>query len=93
MIDRKETKHISELARIGVTDEDLEKFSQDLSSVLDWIKKMEKIDVSGVAPTNHITGMENVFRDDQERDFSDKEKIIELFPERKDNYDKVKSVL
>lgn len=93
MISKEETKHISQLARIGVTEEDLEKLSKDLSSVLDWIKKMEEIDVSDVSPTNHITGMENVWREDQMVDFSSKEDLIDLFPEKKDGYDKVSSVL
>ncbi len=93
MISQEETKHIAELARIGMSDDELERFSQDLSSVLDWIKKMEEADVTEVLPTAHIAGVKNIKREDREADFSDKEKLIELFPDKKDRYDKVKSVM
>lgn len=93
MISQEETKHIAELARIGMSDDELERFSQDLSSVLDWIKKMEEADVTEVLPTAHIAGVKNIKREDREADFSDKEKLIELFPDKKDHYDKVKSVM
>jgi Asp-tRNA(Asn)/Glu-tRNA(Gln) amidotransferase C subunit len=41
----------------------------------------------------HITGMENVTREDRARNFGNKEKIVELFPDKKDGFGKVKSIL
>jgi aspartyl-tRNA(Asn)/glutamyl-tRNA(Gln) amidotransferase subunit C len=93
MLSIEETKHIAALARIGVTEKELEKFSHDLSSILDWMKQLEEVDVTGVLPTAHITGMNDVFREDQAGSFINKEKLIELFPESKNGYDKVKSIL
>lgn len=93
MLSKDEVKHIASLARIGISDEEVEKFSHDLSSILDWIAQLEEVDVSGVLPTAHITGMDNINREDRVEDFLDKEKIIKLFPESKNGYDKVKSVL
>ena len=49
--------------------------------------------MTGVLPTAHITGMNDVSREDVAENFANKEKIIELFPESKNGYDKVKSVL
>ena len=93
MISADEVKHIAALARIGLDEKEIEKFSHDLSSILDWIKQLDEVDVSGVLPTAHITGMNNVNREDNVSDFLGKEKIVELFPESKNGYDKVKSVL
>lgn len=93
MITKDEVKHIAALARVGVDDKDVEKFAIDLSSILDWVKQLEEVDVSGILPTAHITGLENVDREDKISDFENKEEIIKLFPEEKDGYDKVKSVL
>ena len=93
MISRDEVKHIATLARIGVSDEDLEKFSHDLSTVLDWMKQLEEVDVTGVLPTAQITGLQDVMREDISREFGNKEGIVKLFPEEKSGYDKVKSVL
>lgn len=93
MISKKEVKHIAELARIGVSEKDIDKFSKDLSAVLDWVKELQEVDVSKVEPIAHITGTENVMREDKAREFRDKDEIIKLFPEKKDNYGKVKSIL
>lgn len=93
MISKKEVKHIASLARIGLEEKEVEKFSKDLSAVLDWIGELEKADVKNVAPIAHITGMENIARDDKYDDFGNKKEIIKLFPEEKGGYDKVKSVL
>jgi aspartyl-tRNA(Asn)/glutamyl-tRNA(Gln) amidotransferase subunit C len=93
MISKKEVKHIADLARVGVNDEEINRFSQDLSSILDWMEQLNEIDVEKVEPTAHITGLENRTREDKESDFENKEGIIKLFPEEKNNYNKVKSVL
>jgi aspartyl-tRNA(Asn)/glutamyl-tRNA(Gln) amidotransferase subunit C len=93
MISKDEVKHIASLARIGLDEKEIEKFSHDLSSILDWIKQLEEVDVSGVLPTAHITGMNNNSREDRVEDFLDTEEIVKLFPEGKNGYDKVKSVL
>lgn len=88
-----EVKHIAELARIGVDEEELEKFSTDLSAVLDWISKLEEADVSAVSPMARVAGSINVAREDRMRESDSREEIIRLFPEERNGYDKVKSVL
>jgi len=93
MISKDEVKHIAELARIGMTEKDIEKFSHDLSSILDFIEQLKEVDIEGVEPTAHITGLTNRMRDDFQHDFENKEGIKKLFPEEKNGYDKVKSVL
>jgi aspartyl-tRNA(Asn)/glutamyl-tRNA(Gln) amidotransferase subunit C len=93
MISKDEVKHIAGLARIGVTEKDMDKFSKDLSVILDWIKQLEEVKIEGVVPTAHISGVKNIMREDKVEEFFAKEKIIKLFPEEKDGYDKVKSIL
>ncbi|MDP1619519.1 MAG: Asp-tRNA(Asn)/Glu-tRNA(Gln) amidotransferase subunit GatC [Candidatus Moranbacteria bacterium] len=93
MITKEEVQHIAGLARIGVDEKDLDKFAADLSAVLDWIEELKEVEVEGVEPTAHITGMENRMREDAQIDFENKNAIVDLFPEKKDNYGKVKSVL
>ncbi len=92
-LNKDEVKHIAALSRIGVTDEDIDKFSTDLGAFLDWVKQLEEVDVSNVEPTAHSTGTENVSREDVVSEFGSREEIRKLFPEEKDGYDKVKSVL
>jgi len=93
MITKKEVKHIAGLARIGMEEKEITKFTKDLSAVLDWVDELKKVNIKNVKPTAHITGMENIAREDKTGEFMDKKGIIDLFPEKKDNFDKVKSVL
>jgi len=93
MISKEEVKHIAGLARIGMNEKEIEKFSKDLSSILDFVEQLKEVDVNGVEPTAHITGLENKYRADKSREFENIEGIKKLFPEEKNGYDKVKSVL
>lgn len=87
--------HIATLARIGVSEKDVEKYQHDLSEILDYFKKLEEVDVEGVEPIGHITGMLNIPRADAHEDFGSlgKEQIMKNAPETKEGYIKVKSVL
>jgi aspartyl-tRNA(Asn)/glutamyl-tRNA(Gln) amidotransferase subunit C len=93
MISKDEVKHIASLARIGLSEKEVEKYSKDLSAVLEWVDELKKADIKGIEPIAHITGMNSISREDKNEEFENKEEIIKLFPEKKNGYDKVKSVL
>lgn len=93
MLTKKEVQHIAGLARVGLDEKEIEKYREDMSSILDWVEQLKEVDITGVEPTAHITGLENVAREDVEHDFSGKSEIVALFPDKKDNFDKVKSIL
>ncbi|HBI33895.1 MAG TPA: Asp-tRNA(Asn)/Glu-tRNA(Gln) amidotransferase subunit GatB [Candidatus Moranbacteria bacterium] len=95
MLTREEILNIATLARIGVSEQDVEKYQHDLSEILDYFKKLDEVDVAGVEPIGHITGMQNTFRSDENFDFGElgKEEIMKNVPEVKGEYIKVKSVL
>lgn len=59
-----EVRHIAYLARIQLTDSEVAKFQQQLSSVLEYIKTLNELDTSGVAPTLSATGATNRLRED-----------------------------
>ena len=95
MLTKEEILHIATLARIGLTEKDVEKYQHDLSNILDYFKKLEEVDTTDVEPIGHITGMQNSLRADKHEDFGaiGKEQIMQNAPETKDGYFKVKSVL
>lgn len=92
MLTKEEVKHIATLARIGMSEKDLETFSHDLTAILDWIEQLKEVDVEGVEPTAHITGVHNATREDNDSEFDGRKGITGLFPEEKNGYNKVKSV-
>jgi aspartyl-tRNA(Asn)/glutamyl-tRNA(Gln) amidotransferase subunit C len=95
MLSKDEILNIATLARVGLVEKDIEKYQKDLSSVLDYFNKLGELDVSNIEPIGHITGMQDVFKDDMYEDFGDlgKEAILKNAPEKKDGQIKVKSVL
>ncbi len=92
-------KHIAKLARLGITEQEEEKFQKELSSILDYVGELNKIDTEGVEPMSGGTDLINVFREDEaekktpERKLLEKEKLLVQAPETKDGYVKVKAIL
>lgn len=95
MLSKQEIQHIAGLARISLSEKEIEKYQKDLSGVLDYFAELQKLDTDRIEPIGHITGMNNVFRTDKVADFGSlgKEAILKNAPETKDGYVKVKSVL
>jgi len=93
-ISKEEVKHIAELARLELTEIEAEKFQGELSSILKYIDKLQKVDTKGVEPTFQTTNLVNIFRDDvvqKERVFSQKE-VLSNAPRKQAGYIKVKPV-
>ncbi len=91
-----EVKHIAELARIGLNKEELKQYQKNLSSILDYFKKLEELDTSKINEIGHITGRKNVYRqEDKVINFDEKkrQKIMKNIPEIKDNKIKVRTIL
>lgn len=65
MIDDQAVRRIAHLARIGADDADVQKFAGELAGILDYVQQLERVDVSGVEPISHITGLENSGREDE----------------------------
>ena len=72
MVTKEEVKHIAKLARLGVSEAEVKKLQNDLSSVLAYAEKLKKVDVSGVEPTSHPLKIENVMRKDEEKKWPQK---------------------
>jgi len=93
MVTKEEVQHIAKLARLGLDEKEVEKFQKELSSILDYIEKLREADVSGVDPLSHPFEVKNVSRKDEVSITADSQKLLELAPEEKKGYLKVKSIL
>ncbi len=67
MIDREQVLHVARLARLRLTEEEVESMTGELSSILDHIEKIGELDLDDVAPTSHVIELENVLRADEPR--------------------------
>ena len=63
-ITKEEVVHVANLARLSLTDEEIEKFGKQMSAILEHASEVSKIDTQGVVPTSHPLKMENVLRED-----------------------------
>ncbi|MFH0969479.1 MAG: Asp-tRNA(Asn)/Glu-tRNA(Gln) amidotransferase subunit GatC [Patescibacteria group bacterium] len=95
MLSREEVKNIASLARIGIKEKEIDDYQKNLSGILDYFKELQELNTDNIEPIGHITGRNNVSREDERREVIKKERedILNNAPERKGNYVKVKSVL
>ena len=64
MIDRDQVLHVARLARLRLTDEEVERMSRELSGILDHVEAIAALDLDDVEPTTHVVRLENVTRED-----------------------------
>ena len=64
-----DVRYTAKLARLHLSEEEIVKFQAQLSQVLDYVEKLEQVNVEGVEPTAHANAVFNVFRQDEPRSF------------------------
>ena len=93
MIDRETVENVSKLARLGLNDQEIEMYREQLSSILDNIRILQEADVSGISPTVHASRLTNVMRSDNSRPSYPPEVMLANAPDQEDNSLKVNAVL
>jgi aspartyl-tRNA(Asn)/glutamyl-tRNA(Gln) amidotransferase subunit C len=85
---------LAQLARLDLTPEEVEEFSQELSEILQYVEQLSNVDVGGLKPTNQVTGLTNVTREDEVKDYGYRpQDLLKNVPEVKDNQIKVKRMV
>jgi aspartyl-tRNA(Asn)/glutamyl-tRNA(Gln) amidotransferase subunit C len=92
-LSREEVQHIARLARLGVDEADLDKFSVQLSDILENFEILQQIDTAGVPPTSHPVAVSNVMRDDQVAPSFTPEDILANAPQEEEGCFRVRAVL
>lgn len=92
-ISREEVLHIALLARLGVTDEDVDKMSAQLSDIMENFEILNQVDTEGIPPTAQSLDIRNVIFDDEVRESLPTEKVLENAPRREGDFFKVRAVL
>ncbi|MCS7275831.1 MAG: Asp-tRNA(Asn)/Glu-tRNA(Gln) amidotransferase subunit GatC [Dehalococcoidia bacterium] len=92
-IDREQVLHIARLARVGLSEEDVARFQEQLSQILDYFQVLEELDTSEVPPTSHVLPLENVMREDEPSAPMPAEEALANAPQREGDFFKVRAVL
>ena len=91
MIDREQVLHVAKLARLKLSDEELERMAGELSGILDHVERISELDLDGVEPTSHVIELENVLRPDEPRPSWAREEILDVAPDPADHAFRVPS--
>ncbi|OIO29620.1 MAG: Asp-tRNA(Asn)/Glu-tRNA(Gln) amidotransferase GatCAB subunit C [Candidatus Hydrogenedentes bacterium CG07_land_8_20_14_0_80_42_17] len=79
-----EVKHIAFLARLSLTEEEAERYSNDLSRILEYASTICKLDTADVPTTSHVIEIKNVLRDDETGNTLDRETVLSQAPSSDD---------
>lgn len=92
-LSREEVLHIALLARLGLTPEDVSRFQEQLSQIVDYFEVLKEVDTEGVSPTFYPLPLENILREDEPSPSMPREKILSNAPRQEDWCFKVKAIL
>ena len=92
-LDKEIVAHIAKLARLEITESDLEVMSQELSQILSWIEQLEEVDIDGFEPMTSVVKMDLKVREDVVTDGGQADDIVANAPERNDHFFVVPKVI
>ena len=92
-IDTKKVEQIATLVRLGISEEEAEKFSGQFSSIIDYFNMLNEVDTTDVPPASDIANAENVLREDVVKPSMSREEFLKNAPQSERGYVKVPTVL
>ncbi len=88
-----DVKHIAKLANLQVSNEEEKKFEVQLGETLSYIEMLQEVDTNNVKATNQVTGLENVFREDEVKTSLSQEEALKNSPATQKGFFKVTAIL
>jgi aspartyl-tRNA(Asn)/glutamyl-tRNA(Gln) amidotransferase subunit C len=81
VIDREQVLHVARLARLALSEEEVERIANELSGILEHVDRISELDLDDVAPMEHVIELENVLRPDEPRPSWPRERMLEEAPD------------
>ena len=85
-ISREEVLHVARLARLDLTEDEVEKFREQLSAILEAVSKVSELDLSDVSPTSHPLAIANTWAEDEPRPCLPLEDVFANAPDRDEDH-------
>ena len=92
-ITKDEVKKVAQLARLELNDDEIIKQAEQLEKILEYIKQLEKIDTDNVPCTTRAIEVVNVFRKDENKQYGNKDELLDLAPAREDEFYRVPKIM
>ena len=93
MLDREQVHKVATLARLALTEEEEERFTTQLGSILDYFEQLNELDTENVLPTARAIDVSNVTRQDALDAWKEREAILECAPDRDGEFFKVPKIM
>ena len=92
-VEKEEILHIANLACLNIKDEEIEEYRKNLQDILNWVNIVNRVDTSNINETIGSTNNVNVFREDEIKEFEDKELLLQNAPEKENNMFNIPKVI
>jgi aspartyl-tRNA(Asn)/glutamyl-tRNA(Gln) amidotransferase subunit C len=91
---REDVLRLASLARISLSDDEVTEFSEELSAILQYVEQLSSVDVADLRPTNQVTGLVNVMRADEVKNYGyEPHALLKNVPKTQENMLKVKRMI
>jgi aspartyl-tRNA(Asn)/glutamyl-tRNA(Gln) amidotransferase subunit C len=91
VIEREQVLHVARLARLRLSEAEVDRMAGELSGILEHVDRISQLDLDGVEPTSHVVELENVLRRDEPRPSWPRETMLEQAPDPADGAFRVPS--
>ena len=92
-VEREEILHIAKLACLNIKEEEIEEYRKNLQDILNFAETVNNMDTENISETIGSTSNINVFREDEIKEFKDKELLLQNAPEQEDNMFNIPKVI
>ena len=83
-ITKDEVMHVANLARLDMDEASIDKFAEQIGTILEYVDVLNRVDTQGVTPTSHAISLTNVFREDREQKTLERDKALANAPQKED---------
>ncbi len=84
---------LAKLSKLELTDGQVEKFRVEIEAIVGYVEQLQGVDVSGLEPTNQVTGLVNVTRKDEIEEYASREELLKNLPASQDGQIKVNRMI
>ena len=88
-----EVKHVANLARLAITEEEAEKLTNHLDAIISFAEQLNELDTENVEPTSHVLDMKNIFREDVSKPGLPVEEVLKNAPDHENGQIKVPAII
>ena len=92
-ISKEEVKHVANLARLAISEEETEKLQKQLDSIITFAEQLNELDTENIEPTTHVLHMKNVLREDKASPGLPREEVLKNAPDHQDGQIRVPGIM